>query len=63
MRQEGSEKIDVMLVQGEDRHGHFNCIDRPRGLLSPDDLERIKKNISMSEAVNFRGAANSPADQ
>lgn len=40
MKQAVGGRMCATLVRGEDRHGHFDLIDPPKGVLDPDDMAR-----------------------
>lgn len=60
MKQTIDEKTDATLVSGVDEFNHFNLKDKPNGLLNPDDIAAVKRNIAIKEKFLLAGVS---ADQ
>ena len=56
MKQTTNDKTNAKLVAGADNYGHFNLIDKPKGILHQDDIETLMKNIELSNKFLFAGA-------
>jgi hypothetical protein len=59
MRQTVGRRDFAVLVRGEDRHGHFELLPPPRGLLDPTDVARVAE-ITAQEALYFYAGAEPP---
>ena len=57
MRQVVGQRDFAVLVRGEDRFGHFELLEPPRGLLDPDDLERFNRINEIEAGYFYAGAA------
>jgi len=55
MKQTTNDKTNAKLVAGEDNFGHFNLIEKPKGVLHQDDINRLKKNIELSKKFLLAG--------
>ena len=44
------------LVRGEDRYGHFELAPPPKGVLEPEDVQRMLRAEALQEAIAYRGA-------
>ena len=53
MKQTTNDKTNAKLVAGKDAYGHFNLIDKPQGILHPDDISVLRKNIELSKKFLF----------
>ena len=56
MRQRTGERWMVRLACGEDRHGHFDLADPPRGRLHAADFERCRRDAAVRRQTLFAGA-------
>jgi hypothetical protein len=56
MRQVTARRDFAVLVQGEDRYGHFELMAPPRGLLDPGDLARVEEIAAEESRYFFAGA-------
>lgn len=56
MRQAPGGSMCAMLVRGEDRHGHFDLVDPPSGLMTEADLARHERIANARNSVMFKGA-------
>ena len=56
MRQRTGERWMVRLACGEDRHGHFDLADPPRGRLHEADFERCRRDAAVRRRTLFAGA-------
>ena len=56
MRQRTGERWMVRLVRGEDRYGHFELADPPRGRLHDADFERCRHDSALRRRQLFAGA-------
>ncbi len=56
MQQTIDEKTDAKLVSGIDEFHHFNLTDKPKGLLDPEDLAAVKRDIAIKETFLMAGA-------
>ena len=57
MRQAVGEKDFAVLVQGEDRYGHFELLGPPKGALHPDDLALARRVGEIEQQYYYAGAA------
>ena len=57
MRQTVGEKDFAVLVLGEDRFGHFDLLDPPKGVLHPDDVARVRQVSTIEQTYYYAGAA------
>lgn len=55
MRQTIDEKTTAKLVAGQDNHGHFRLIDKPRGVVDAEDLASVKHNLEVQRQFLFAG--------
>ena len=56
MRQSVGRKDFAVLVQGEDRFGHFELLGPPRGDFHPDDVARVEQVVAIEQEYYFAGA-------
>ncbi len=56
MKQTTHDKTNAMLVAGNDNHGHFNLIDAPTDVLTPERVISVQKNIALSNKFLFAGS-------
>ena len=56
MRQRTGERWMVRLACGEDRYGHFDLADPPRGRLHEADFERCRRDAAVRRGTLFAGA-------
>jgi ectoine hydroxylase-related dioxygenase (phytanoyl-CoA dioxygenase family) len=56
MRQRTGERWMVTLASGEDRYGHFDLADPPRGRLHDADFERCRRDSAVRRPQLFAGA-------
>lgn len=55
MKQTVDEKTTAKLVAGVDEYNHFRLIDKPRGVLDPEDLASVRENIRLQQQFLFAG--------
>jgi len=55
MKQTTDDKTNVNLVSGEDTYGHFNLVDKPKGVLHQDDIDALKINIDIRNKFLLAG--------
>lgn len=53
MKQTTNDKTNAKLVAGKDTFGHFNLIDAPTGVLTPENVTSVQKNIELSKKFLF----------
>ena len=46
----------AVLVQGEDRFGHFELVGPPKGVLHPDDLALARRVNAIEDGYFYAGA-------
>jgi hypothetical protein len=68
MRQTVGSKDFAVLVQGEDRFGHFELLGPPKGVLHPDDVALVRRVSEIEQNYYYDGAAEpgrhrQPADE
>jgi ectoine hydroxylase-related dioxygenase (phytanoyl-CoA dioxygenase family) len=63
MRQRTGERWMARLASGEDRYGHFDLADPPRGRLHEADFERCRRDSAVRRSQLFAGADPSPHSQ
>ena len=56
MRQRTGERWMARLACGEDRYGHFDLADPPRGRLHEADFERCRRDAAVRRGTLFAGA-------
>jgi ectoine hydroxylase-related dioxygenase (phytanoyl-CoA dioxygenase family) len=56
MRQSVGRKDFAVLVRGEDRFGHFELLDPPKGVLHPDDVARAARVNAVEREYFFADA-------
>jgi hypothetical protein len=54
MRQGVGARQSATLARGKDDFNHFDLIGRPRGIMDPRDVERLKQNKAIKNAVLYR---------
>lgn len=59
MRQTSGTKTLAHLVSGEDHHGHFELVDRPRALLDPRDIEIAGRAMKLQDGIRIGGVSRS----
>jgi hypothetical protein len=57
MRQINLEGATAMLARGADNYGHFELIDPPTSLFSPEDIARLKKIFTAENSIYYQDAA------
>jgi hypothetical protein len=57
MRQAVGKKDFAVLVQGEDRYGHFELLGPPKGALHPDDVALARRVGEIEQQYYYAGAA------
>lgn len=57
MKQTIDEKTDATLVTGTDTFGNFNLKDSPQGLLNPEDIISVKRNMALKEKFLMAGVS------
>jgi len=57
MRQTVGRKDFAVLVQGEDRFGHFELLGAPKGVLHPDDVALVRRVGEIEQSYYYAGAA------
>jgi len=57
MRQTVGKKDFGVLVQGEDRFGHFELLGPPKGVLHPDDVALVRRVGEIEQQYYYAGAA------
>ena len=57
MRQTVGAKDFAVLVQGEDRFGHFELLGPPKGALHPDDVAQVQRVNEIEQQYYYDGAA------
>ena len=55
MKQVSGDRLLVSLVNGEDRHGHFEHMPAPAGRLLAEDWERARRNAEMKREILYSG--------
>jgi ectoine hydroxylase-related dioxygenase (phytanoyl-CoA dioxygenase family) len=56
MKQQSGDKSLVALVSGEDKYGHFEIAETPRGRLLDEDFERCFRDLEIKRRVLYDGA-------
>ena len=54
MRQGIGARQSATLARGKDDFNHFDLIGRPRGIMDPRDVERLRQNNAIKNAVLYR---------
>ena len=62
MQQVSGEKAYARLVCGEDKHGNFHLLPRPRGVLHPADIEVVRRNDEIQHKFFYANAENPNPD-
>jgi hypothetical protein len=57
VRQTVGRKDFAVLVQGEDRFGHFELLGPPKGVLHPDDVALVRQVSEIEQIYYYDGAA------
>ena len=57
MQQTGGRRTVAVLVQGEDRYGHFELAPPPSGTLAPADMALLERAAALQHAILYEGAA------
>lgn len=57
MQQTGGRRTVAVLVQGEDRYGHFELAPPPSGTLAPADMALLERAEALQHAILYEGAA------
>ncbi len=57
MRQTVGRKDFAVLVQGQDRFGHFELLGPPKGVLHPDDVALVRRVSEIEHGYYYAGAA------
>ncbi len=58
MQQTGGRRTVAVLVQGEDRCGHFELAPPPTGILAPADMALLEGAEALQHAILYEGAAH-----
>lgn len=56
MKQRSGDRSLVALVSGEDRYGHFEIAEPPKGRLMAEDFERCRRDTEIKRRVLYEGA-------